>query len=265
MDFENKTKKQLVLELKESRRERERLRSQLDRIIDITAGIIYILDPDGHFVFVNNAVEDILQYESEELIGRHFSVIMPPNEYERVSRVSVLPKFKGRQTGIDEAPKLFDERRTGPRKTRNLEVQLLTKSRKEIRIMAGDVTGIIAVEGAYDRGFMEEKKSKAAAFEGSQGLIFDVTGYKKAGKNWLTIQHRLLEIQKKDALGGVAEHIAHNFNNKLVTILGYAEIIKQKRTCSPAELDTYIDPVISASNHAMVAGSIFPSSASNCV
>lgn len=251
MDLENKAKKQLVLELKESRGERELLRSQLDRIIDITAGIIYILDPDGRFVFLNNAVEDILHYESEELIGKHFSVIMPPNEYERVSRVSVLPKFIGRKTGIDGAPKLFDERRTGPRKTKNLEVQLLTKSQKEIRIMAGDVTGIVAVEGAYDRGLMKEKRSKAAAFVGSQGLIFDVTRYKKAEKNWLMIQHRLLEIQKMDALGRVVEHIAHNFNNKLVIILGYAEIIKQKCACSSAELNTYIDPVISASNHAM--------------
>jgi len=51
MDLENKTKKQLVLALKKSQRERDRLRSQLDRIIDITAGIIYILDPDGRFVF----------------------------------------------------------------------------------------------------------------------------------------------------------------------------------------------------------------------
>ena len=250
MDLKNKTKDQLILELKESRRERDRFRSQLDRIIDITAGIIYILDPEGHFVFVNNAVEDILHYESEELIGRHFSVIMTPNEYERVSRLSVLPKFNGKKTGGELAPKLFDERRTGQRRTKNLEVQLLTKSQKEIRIMAGDVTGIIAVEGAYDRGLMEEKKNKAAAFVGSQGLIFDITRYKKAEKNRLMIQHRLLEIQRMDALGRLAEGVAHDFNNKLGTILGCAEMIKQNYASSTPELDMYIDPVISASKHA---------------
>jgi PAS domain S-box-containing protein len=250
MDLKNKTKDQLILELKKSRRERDRFRSQLDRIIDITAGIIYILDPEGHFVFVNNAVEDILHYESEELIGRHFSVIMTPNEYERVSRLSVLPKFNGKKTGSEEAPKLFDERRTGQRRTKNLEVQLLTKSQKEIRIMAGDVTGIIAVEGAYDRGLMEEKKSKAAAFVGSQGLIFDITRYKKAEKNRLMIQHRLLEFQKMDALGRLAEGIAHDFNNKLGTILGCAEMLKQNYAGSPAEFNMCIDPVISASKHA---------------
>jgi PAS domain S-box-containing protein len=250
MDLENKTKKQLVLELKESQRERDRLRYQLDRIIDITAGIIYILDPDGHFVFVNNAVEDILHYESEELIGKHFSVIMPPSEYERVSRLSVLPKFNGRKTGSEDAPKLFDERRTGQRRTRNLEVQLITKSQKNIKIMAGDVIGIIAVEGAYDRGLMGENKSKGAAFVGSQGLIFDITKYKKAEKNRMMIQRRLLDVQKIDALGRLAEGVAHDFNNKLGTILGCAEMIKQNYASSTPELDIYIDPVISASKHA---------------
>jgi PAS domain S-box-containing protein len=250
MDLENKTKKQLVLELKESQRERDRLRYQLDRIIDITAGIIYILDPDGHFVFVNNAVEDILHYESEELIGKHFSVIMPPSEYERVSRLSVLPKFNGRKTGSEDAPKLFDERRTGQRRTRNLEVQLITKSQKNIKIMAGDVIGIIAVEGAYDRGLMGENKSKGAAFVGSQGLIFDITKYKKAENNRMMIQRRLLDVQKIDALGRLAEGVAHDFNNKLGTILGCAEMIKQNYASSTPELDIYIDPVISASKHA---------------
>jgi PAS domain S-box-containing protein len=250
METENMGKEQLLSELKESRRQREKLQASLDRIIDITAGIIYVLDPDGKFVFVNNAVEEILQYDPEELIGKHFSEIMSPNEYKRVSRLFVLPKLIGKKTGDESAPKLFDERRTGPRKTKNLEVQLLTKSQKDVRIMAGDVTGIIAVEGAYDRELMQKNKNKAVAFVGSQGLIFDITKYKQAEMERLDIQRRLFELQKMDAVGRLAEGIAHDFNNKLGTILGCAEMMKQN--CGPAarELDAYINPVISASKHA---------------
>jgi two-component system, cell cycle sensor histidine kinase and response regulator CckA len=250
MDTENMSKEHLLSELKESRHQREQLQASLDRIIDITAGIIYVLDPEGRFVFVNNAVDEILQYDPEELIGKHFSEIMPPREYERVSRLFVLPRLIGKKTGDESAPKLFDERRTGPRKTKNLEVQLLTKSQKDVRIMAGDVTGIIAVEGAYDRGLMEKNKNKAVAFVGSQGLIFDITKYKQVEKERLDIQRRLFELQKMDAVGRLAEGIAHDFNNKLGTILGCAEMMKQN--CSPAarELDAYINPVISASKHA---------------
>ena len=250
MKDDDKTREQLVLELMDSRRERDRLKNQLDRIIDITAGIIYILDPNGHFVFINNAVEEILHYESEELIGKHFSVIMPPNEYERVSRSLVLPKFAGKRTGGEKAPKLFDERRTGQRRTKNLEVQLLTKSQKEIKILVGDVTGIIAVEGAYDRGRIGDMKGKTDAFMGSQGLIFDITRYKKAARDRLMIQRRLLEINKVDTLGRLAEGIAHDFNNKLSTIMGCADLLKLSGVQSSAELAMYIDPIISASKHA---------------
>ncbi|HUI93106.1 MAG TPA: response regulator [Chitinivibrionales bacterium] len=250
MDTENMAKDQLLSELKESRRQREKLQASLDRIIDITAGIIYVLDPEGKFVFVNNAVDEILHYDPEELIGKHFSEIMPPNEYERVSRLFVLPRLAGKKTGDEAAPKLFDERRTGSRKTKNLEVQLLTKSQKDVRIMAGDVTGIIAVEGAYDRGLMEKNKNKAVAFVGSQGLIFDITKYKQTEKERLDIQRRLLELQKMDALGRLAEGIAHDFNNKLGTILGCAEMMKQNIGPAARELDAYINPVISASKHA---------------
>jgi PAS domain S-box-containing protein len=250
MDTRNKSKGKTDLDLAEVIRQRDRLQAQLDRIVDITAGIIYILDPSGKFVFVNNAVEEILHYDPEELIGKHFSTIMPPHEYERVSRIFVLPKFIGTKTGDEGAPKLFDERRTGPRKTKNLEVQLLTKSQREVRIMAGDVTGIIAVEGAYDRELMEKNQNKAAAFVGSQGLIFDITKYKKAENERFDIQRRLLEIQKMDAIGRLAEGIAHDFNNKLGTILGCAEMIQQSLGGRSAELDSYIGPVISASKHA---------------
>jgi PAS domain S-box-containing protein len=249
MDRKRKNREQLERELEKTRREREELQARLDRIVDITAGIIYILDPDGRFVFVNNAVEDILHYRPPELIGKHFSEIMPPDEYKRVSRMVVLPQLAGKKTGEEAAPKLFDERRTGARKTRNLEVQLLTKSQKEVMIMAGDVTGIIAVEGAYDRGLMEKKQSKAAAFVGSQGLIFDITKYKHAESELFEIQRRLLEMQRMDALGRLAEGIAHDFNNKLGTILGCAEMIKQNSGGTKA-LDAYIDPVIAASQHA---------------
>jgi signal transduction histidine kinase/CheY-like chemotaxis protein len=116
--------------------------------------------------------------------------------------------------------------------------------------MAGDVTGIIAVEGAYDRGLMEKNKNKAVAFVGSQGLIFDITRYKQAEKERLDIQRRLFELQKMDAVGRLAEGIAHDFNNKLGTILGCAEMMKQNCGSAASELDAYINPIISASKHA---------------
>lgn len=117
MNSNRKPGKRRSPELDQARCERDELQARLDRIVDITAGIIYILDPEGRFVFVNNAVEEILHYYPDELLGKHFSEIMPVHEYQRVSRAFVLPNFIGKKTGDESAPKLFDERRTGRRKT----------------------------------------------------------------------------------------------------------------------------------------------------
>lgn len=229
--------------------ENEALSERLERITEISAAIIYILDVDGYFVFVNRAVENILHFSPEELIGKHFSTIMPVEEYERVSRDLILPKYIGRVTGDEKLPKLFDERRTGVRRTRNLEVRLLTKKNDDVKFMVGDVTGIIAVEGAYDERRYAETKNKTGCFLGSQGVIFDITKYKEAEKERMELQKRLYEIQKMDAIGRLAGKIAHDLNNKLSSILGCAEIITSEMSEND-ELKMYIETIISASRHA---------------
>jgi len=239
----------LLDELERLRYENECLSERLGRITEITAAIIYILDVQGHFVFINRAVDDILHYKPEELIGKHFSTIMSQEEYERVARAVVLPRFEGKKTGVEKAPKLFDERRTGDRRTKNLEVRLMAKDRNGVKILVGDVTGIIAVEGFYNYKKTREHNSKEAAFQGSQGVIFDITKYKKAEKERMELQRRLFETQKMDAIGRLSGKVAHDLNNKIGSILGCAEIMRQD-FCSAKEENVYVDIIISASKHA---------------
>ena len=239
---------QLIKENEQLRYMNSYFNERLDRIAEISAAIIYILDVNGHFTFINKAVDDILQFKPEELIGKHFSAIMSREEYERVSRAIVLPKLEGVQTGNEKAPKLFDERRTGARRTRNFEVHLMTKGHQGVRILVGDVTGIIAVEGFYDTKKLKNHKDKSAGFMGSQGVIFDITKYKKAEKERMELQRRLFETQKMDAVGRLAGKVAHDLNNKLGSILGCAEILKQDFGSEKDEV-MYIDTIISASKH----------------
>ncbi|MCU0608298.1 MAG: response regulator [Chitinispirillaceae bacterium] len=241
---------QLRAELDTLRKQRDEVQDQLNRIVEITAGIIYVLNPDGLFTFVNNAVEEILHFEPGELIGKHFSCIMLPDEYEKVGRAFVLPKMVGKITGLDRSPKLFDERRTGHRKTKNLEVHLVTKEQREVKVFLGNVAGIIAAEGSYDNAIAGTVKNKGSAFIGSQGIIFDITRFRSAEKEKFEIQKRLFEVQRMDALGRLAGGIAHDFNNKLATILGCADMLKQMVGKGNKELDACLDPIISASWHA---------------
>ncbi|MDR0330675.1 MAG: PAS domain S-box protein [Chitinispirillales bacterium] len=228
------------------------LQEYVDRIFGISSAIIYVLDASGRFLFVNRAVEEILNFSTEELIGKHFSFILPPDEYERVSREVVLPRIAGMPTGAESSPKLFDERRRGARRTRNMEVKLMTRRLGDFRIMVGDVTGIVDVEGAYavsDGAVPPEGKREV--FLGSQGVIFDITKYKQAEFERLEIQKRLFQIQKMDAIGKLSGRVAHDLNNKLGSIIGTVEIIKQcMGTANPALLSAYLDTILSASKHA---------------
>ena len=227
--------------------ERDELQRKLDRIVEITSGIIYMLDPDGNFLFVNNAVKEILCYSPEDLIGKHFSMIMSAQEYSRVARSVVLPKMQNVTAAGDSAPKLFDERRTGARRTRNLEVQLQTCDRQNVRVMAGDVTGILGVEGAYDKHKISDTSRKEHAFLGSQGIIYDITKYKEIEKEKIRFQQKLFEIQKMEIIGDLAGRIAHNFNNKLTSIIGCAELLKEEFS-RQGTANEYIDPLIKTTN-----------------
>ncbi|HTX74440.1 MAG TPA: histidine kinase dimerization/phosphoacceptor domain -containing protein [Rectinemataceae bacterium] len=85
--------------------------------------IVYILDSSGRFIYLNDAVRS-LGYEPARLIGRHFSDIIHPEDVPKVSRIAVLEGLQGSVTGAASAPKLFDERRSGSRMTKNLDLRL---------------------------------------------------------------------------------------------------------------------------------------------
>jgi PAS domain S-box-containing protein len=92
--------------------------------------ITYVIDKQGRFIFVSNAIQR-LGWATSELIGRHFSHILHPEEYKKVSKEAVLPKYRHVITGNYMAPKLFDERRTGQRKTSNLQLKLVANHNQE--------------------------------------------------------------------------------------------------------------------------------------
>jgi PAS domain S-box-containing protein len=92
-------------------------------LLQAVPDIVYTLDSNGCFLYLNDSIRS-LGFEPEKLIGRHFSEIVHPSDVPKVSRNSVLASLRGCATGADCAPKLFDERRSGERMTRNLELRL---------------------------------------------------------------------------------------------------------------------------------------------
>jgi len=81
--------------------------------------IVYQLDPQGYFVYPNDAVRT-MGYTPEELLGCHFSTIVVKEDKQKASRTFVLPKYSGKVTGYEGSPGLFDERRSRERAAREL-------------------------------------------------------------------------------------------------------------------------------------------------
>jgi PAS domain S-box-containing protein len=134
--------------------------------------IVYKIDPDGYFTFINNSVR-VLGYKPKELIGKHFRKIIHPKDVKAFGRHYVLPKYKGKVTGDKNAPKLFDERRTGKRKTKDLTIRLIPKDQKRKRERIGQVIafGDVSCVGHYDTEVNKNEKK----FLGTLGIIRDIT------------------------------------------------------------------------------------------
>jgi PAS domain S-box-containing protein len=104
----------------------EALHNQLRTLLASVPDIVYILDDRGNFIYLNESV-GLLGYEPSELIGRHFSIIIHPEDKPNISREIVVEKIHQANKFPDTPPKLFDERRSGQRMTRDLEVRLVHK------------------------------------------------------------------------------------------------------------------------------------------
>ncbi len=166
------------------------------RLLEALPDIVYKVDPRGHFTYVNRAVKR-LGYEPEDLLGKHFSVLLYPGEVERVGRESVVDRIRESGALPDSPPQLFDERRSGERLTRDLNVRLRRRNPGPDGglTMHADVLayGEIAATGNYTR------TEETLQFTGTVGIIRDVTERFQVQRN-LT---RLSEVVERSNRGVV--------------------------------------------------------------
>ncbi|MFQ6109644.1 MAG: ATP-binding protein [Candidatus Aminicenantales bacterium] len=189
--------------------------------------IIYRIDPDGKFIFLNDAVQR-LGYKPEELIGKHFSTIIYPADVDNVSRSKVLPKYAGKTTGDKYAPKLFDERRTGERMTTGLEIRLLVKGSKRLKPGFIEPMGkdMVIVEVNSSGMYEINPETKKKVFIGTVGVIRDITERKKTEKAFQDVQRRLMEKEKMAMLGELAGGVGHELRNPLGSIKSAAYFLR---------------------------------------
>ncbi|MDX2481857.1 MAG: EAL domain-containing protein [Desulfuromusa sp.] len=149
------------------RRERQLLRTEhslseserLHRfIVNNSPDFIYMLDSQGVFTYVNDAVEELLGYKRYELLGRHFSSIIHPHN-------------------AAEMHKFFSEQRAGDRATHSIEIRLLVNQSSTQEECLDNCELIVELNAI---GMYEEKKPGQKIFIGTLGSARDISERKRS-------------------------------------------------------------------------------------
>jgi len=121
-------------------------------LVENSPDLIYTLDQEGRFIFINGRVESLLGYTREELIGCNYTVIVHEED-------------------LEQAVYAFTERRNGDRAISNIEVRL--KCKNNMYRSFGSATGI------YDN-LPEGQEEQSRRFMGTYGVATDITERKAA-------------------------------------------------------------------------------------
>jgi diguanylate cyclase (GGDEF)-like protein len=128
-------------------------------LVDSSPDIIYTLNPEGRFTFVNDRVQQLLGATREELIGQHYSVLVHEEDLERAHYV-------------------FIERRVGDRASRNVELRLKGRNSLDKERTFDNTLTTISFNsmGMYSQG----QGLKNREFFGTYGIARDITERKRA-------------------------------------------------------------------------------------
>jgi PAS domain S-box-containing protein len=157
-----------------------KLERRYEDLVHSLPDIVYELDSDGCFTFVNNSIS-LLGYSPSDLLGKHFSMLLCDEDADAVDRAAVLDAFRGISTGPALSPKLFNERRSIERRTENLEVRLRPRPKPGARLgTTEDLIVTVISYGEVTSAGEYTSRSTIRDFMGSVGVIRDISLRRKS-------------------------------------------------------------------------------------
>ncbi len=126
-------------------------------IVNSSPDFIYILDDQGIFTYVNDAVEAVLGYKRDQLLGEHFSTIIHPHNAAEIKH-------------------FFSERRTGDRATSGSEIRLLVNQSSELVDSFDNYELIVELNAV---GMYEGNGSEQKTYSGTLGSARNISARKR--------------------------------------------------------------------------------------
>jgi len=171
---------------------------------------LLMIDAAGTIVLVNREVERLFGYSREELLGQPVELLVPSRlrEGHPTFRASFQhsPSIRAMGAGRD----LYGRRKDGT----------------DVPVEIG-LTPVATTEGLF-----------------VISAIVDISARKQAEHQHNQLEEQLRQSQKLEALGRLAGGVAHDFNNILGAIVGYAEMVKD--TALSPEVAADVDEVLKA-------------------
>ncbi|MBQ5948544.1 bifunctional diguanylate cyclase/phosphodiesterase [Massilia sp. ST3] len=128
-------------------------------LVDSSPDIIYTLNHEGRFTFVNDRAYQLLGYTREELIGQHYSILVHEEDLERARYV-------------------FNERRVDERASRNVELRLKCRGGNGHDRTFNNTLMTISLNAIGMH--VPDQEVKKLEFFGTYGVARDITDRKRA-------------------------------------------------------------------------------------
>ncbi len=176
----------------------EALRQEMTRsqqYLDTARVIMVALNLEGDVVLLNQYGRDILGYDNEHILGKNWiEKCIPEASREQIKKVFL--RVANGNINIDEY----------------VENYIVTQSGEQRLI-------------AWHNSILKDNQGKII---GTLSSGQDITNQKRVDEERTHLQSQLFQARKMEAIGRLAGGVAHDFNNMLGVILGYAELVMQQ-------------------------------------